>query len=153
MIKNLLIVSLMLIGINSYSQSSKTYPVFILNDSFSHAQPKDSKIIPRNYQLSSLKGFKIDCSNYDFSLMKSMNEGKVPDAIFIVANSGNYIVELNSSGETIVDNTIMHSLDSPQKKFQKFEKGDSPILGIGTLKIKDGAASMQTYWISMIDVK
>ncbi len=47
----------------------------------------------------------------------------------------------------------MKSLDNPRKKFKNFEKGDTPILGIGTLKMKNGNASMMTFWVSMIDVK
>lgn len=137
----------------AYSQSKNTYPVFILDDTFSHAQPKDSKIVPQNYQLSSLPGFKLDCSKYDFNLVRSMNAGKNPDALFIVSRSGNYVVELNITGGTVVDSSTMYSLDNPKKEFKGFEKGDTPILGIGTLKIEDGKASMVTYWISMIDVK
>jgi hypothetical protein len=117
-----------------------------------HAQPKDSKIIPKNYQLSNLPGFKIDCSNYNFSLVRKLNEGRDPDAIFIVAKSGNYMVDLNISGETIVDKSTMQSVDHPKKKFEAFEKGDTPILGIGTLKVRDGKVSMTTFWVSMIDV-
>ncbi len=82
----------------AFSQVNISYPVFVLNDSFSHAQPKESKIIPQNYDLSNLSGFKIDCSKYDFSLVRSMNEGKNPDAVFIVGKSGNYMIELNATG-------------------------------------------------------
>ena len=148
-----LLVTFIILTTISFAQSSKDYPIFVLNDSFSHAQPKESKIVPQNYQLSNLSGFKLNCSKYDFGMIRIMNNGKDPDAIFIVAKSGNYIVELNVTGETIVDNSTMISLDSPQKKFTGFETGDTPILGIGTLKIKDGQASMQTYWVSMISVK
>lgn len=137
----------------TFSQSNKTYPVFVLNDSFSQAQPKESKIIPKDYQLANLPGFKLDCSKYDFSLIRSMNGGKNPDVIFIIAKSGSYMVELNVTGETLIDESTMHSLDNPKKDFKNFEKGDTPLLGIGTLKIKDGQASMTTYWITMIDVK
>ena len=149
----LLFVFSMLCSIAGFSQSGPPYPIFVLNDSFSHAQPKESKIIPKNYQLSNLSGFELDCSKYDFSLVRSMNEGKNPDAIFIVAKSGNYLIELNVKGKTLVDKSTMHSLDNPKKEFKRFEKGDTPILGIGTLKIKDGQASMTTYWISMIELK
>jgi hypothetical protein len=151
--KFLSLTGLFLFATLAYSQSSKNYQLFILNDSFSHAQPEGSKLVPKNYQLGSLKGFILDCSKYDFTLVRSMNDNKNPDAIFIVAKSGNYMVELNVSGETIIDNSTMISLDNPKKKFKEFEKGDTPILGIGTLKIKDGQASMTTYWISMIDIK
>lgn len=118
-----------------------------------HAQPKDSKIVPENYQLFNLSGFKLDCSKYDFSLIKSLNEGKSPDAIFIVAKSGNYMVKLNVVDETLVDKSTMQSLDNPKRKFNKFEEGDTPILGIGTFKMKNGKASMTAFWVSMIDVK
>jgi hypothetical protein len=148
-----LVAFLLLFSNITFSQSNKTYPVFALNDSFSHTQPKGSKITPKNYQLSNLSGFKLDCTKYEFSLVKRMNGGKNPDAIFIVAKSGNYIIELNVTGETLVDKSTMQSLDNPPKKFSVFEKGDTPILGIGTLKMKDGTASMTTYWVSMIDVK
>src|SRR5687768_2999201 len=92
-----------------FSQSNQPYPIFVLNDSFSHAQPKESKIVPKNYQLSNLAGFRLDCSKYDFSLVRSLNEGKNPDAIFIVAKSGNYIIALNTTGETLVDKSTMQS--------------------------------------------
>jgi hypothetical protein len=136
-----------------YSQPGKNYPVFVLNDSFSHVQPTESKIKPKNFQLYALQGFTLNCAAYDFSFIRTLNEGKNPDAIFIIAKSGKYIVELNTAGETVVDKTTMQSLDYPKRKFKGFEKDDTPIIGIGTLKVKDGAASMATYWISMIDVK
>ena len=137
----------------SYSQSTDRYQKFILNDTFSHVQPKHSKIKPQNYQLSSYQGFKLDCTNYDFTLIKSMNDRKNPDAIFIVSKAGNFMVPLNINGETIVDKSTMKSIDNPKKIFNLFEKSDTPILGIGTLKIKNGTASMTTYWVTMIDVK
>ena len=82
-----------------------------------------------------------------------MNGGKDPDLLFIVSKSGNFAVELNIAGETVVDRSTMQSLDNPKKKFKEFDKGDTPILGIGTLKIQDGKANMMTYWVSMIDIK
>lgn len=152
--KLLLSISLTLfMAIIARSQDRNEYPVFVLNDTFLHAQPKGSTIKPQNYQLSSRDGFKFNSANYDFSVIRKMNEGKNPDAIFIVARSGNYFVELNTNGETIVDASTMNSLDNPKKKFKKFEKGDTPIFGIGTLAIKDGKANMMTFWVSMIDVK
>ena len=150
---SLFIAFALLVTLNCYPQNTKSYPVFILNDTFSHAQPKDSKIAPQNYQLTSLKGFKLDCSKYDFTEIRALSGGKNPDAIFIVCKSGNFIVELNISGVTIVDNSTMSSLDDLSKKFNEFQKGDTPILGIGTLNLKNGKAQMLTYWVSMIDVK
>lgn len=149
----LLFVFSILFSSVTFSQPNQNYPVFAVNDSFLHAQPKDSKIVPENYQLFNLSGFKLDCSKYNFDLIKSLNEGKSPDAIFIVAKSGNYMVKLNVVDETLVDKSTMQSLDNPKRKFNKFEEGDTPILGIGTLKMKNGKASMTAFWVSMIDVK
>ena len=144
---------LFLFTTSAYTQPGKNYQVLMLSDTFSQAQPHGSAIVPRKYQLGTLKGFILDCSTYDFTLIRSMNDGKDLDAVFIVSKSGNYMIELNVKGETIVDNATMISLENPKKKFKAFVKGDTPILGIGTLKIKDGRASMTTYWISMIDIK
>lgn len=136
-----------------YGQPAEQYQTLILNDTFSHAQPVGAKIKPKNYVLKASKGFKLDCTNYDFTLIRTMNDGKNPDAIFIVAKAGTYIVNLNDTGETIVDRSTMRSLDKPKKKFTLFEKADTPIIGIGTLKIKNGAASMETYWLSLIEIQ
>ena len=149
----MLLAFTLLFSTATFSQATESYPVFALNDSFSHAQPKDSKITPKNYQLSNLSGFKLDCSNYNFRQVRMLNDGKDPDAIFIVTKSGNYMVDLNILGETIVNKSTMRSVDIPRKTFEGFEKGDTPILGIGTLKTHDGKVSMTTFWVSMIDVK
>lgn len=137
----------------SFAQSHDTYPTFVLNDTFSHAQPKGSSIVPQKYQLTSLKGFKLNCSTYDFSLIRSLNEGKDPTAIFILSKGGSYMVPLVMYGETVVDASTMKCLDYPKKNFTLFENGDTPIIAIGDLVESEGASSMRSYWISMIDVK
>jgi len=128
------------------------YPILVLNDSFSHAQPKGSKITPQKYQLHSLKGFELDCSRYDFTLIQSLNEGRMPESIFIICQSGNYKVKLNPEGITIVDASTMTPVDGPTKKFRSFAAGDTPILGIGTLARGKKGPDMRTYWVSMINV-
>lgn len=136
-----------------FAQQKADYSSFVLNDSFSHAQPEGSTIVPQKYQLTSLKGFKLDCSKYDFSLIRSLNGGKNPTAIFLVTNGGNYMVPLLANGETLADASTITSIDYPEKKFTLFEKGDKLILAIGDLSIAGGKADMRSNWISMIDVK
>ena len=136
-----------------FSQSVSSYPVFVLDDRFSQAQPAGSKIVPRNYVLSSRTGFILDCSKYDFSPLRDLNNGKNPDAIFIVSKSGTYSVKLHITSSTTVDRSTMLSLDNPKKEFRDFQKNDTLLLAIGTLKKSNGKAEMATYWVSFVSVK
>ena len=128
-------------------------PTLNLDDRYSQAQPKDSKIKPENYKLNSLTGFKLNCSSYDFSLIRSLNGGKDPDAIFIVCKAGNYMVAFNRTKVTTVDKTTMTCIDQKDKIFTGFERGDTPIIAIGTLEIKDEKADMKSFWVGMLDIK
>ena len=131
------------------SVNKDIYPTIILDDKFNQIQKADSKIIPSNYELNSLKGFVVDCSNYDFTLIKSMNENKLPDQLHIISKSGTFTVKLNPTGKTIIDNSTMQSLDDPKINFESFISGDTALLGIGTLKNNE----MMTYWLGRAVVK
>ena len=137
----------------SFAQASEQYPVFVLNDSFSHVQPKHSKLVPRNYELKSPEGFRLDCSKYDFSEIRKLNKGKDPDKIFIISKTGNYWADFNPGEIKVIDAGTLHSLKDGSKSFTGFTAGDTPILSIGTFAIRDSQSRMLTYWMSMIDVK
>ncbi len=79
--------------------------------------------IPQNYELKSLKGLILNCSNYDFSLIKTMNDNKLPDLVHVISKAGTFTVKLNTKGQTIIDNSTMQSLDENNKKFSGFVKG------------------------------
>ena len=128
--------------------NKEIYPTVILDDKFNQIQKTDSKIVPTNYELNSLKGFVVDCSNYDFTL-KLMNENKLPDQLHIISKSGTFTIKLNSKGKTIIDNSTMQSLDDPKINFTSFIRGDTALLGIGTLKNNE----MMTYWLGRVVIK
>ncbi len=137
------------IVISCLGQSKKPYPTFILNDKYNQIQKENSKVIPQNYELKSLKGFVLDCSNYDFSLIKKMNKNKLPDLVHVISKAGTFTVKLNTKGKTIIDNSTMQSLDENNKGFLRFVKGDTAMLAIGTIKNNE----MMTYWLGMINIK
>lgn len=141
------IISLFVISCTG--QSKKSYPTFVLNDKYNQIQKEDSKVIPQNYELESLKGLILDCSDYDFTLIKTMNENKLPDRVHIVSKAGTFTVKLNTKGQTIIDNSTMESLDGKNKTFTGFVKGDTAMLAIGTIKNNE----MMTYWIGMMSIK
>ncbi|MBN8854449.1 MAG: hypothetical protein BGO55_21195 [Sphingobacteriales bacterium 50-39] len=135
------------------SSDRSDYQKIILDDYYSHAKPKDAKDkTTQNYKVRSALGIILDCSKYDFSLIRKMNNGKDPDKIHLVCKSGTFDIELNLHGETIIDKTTAHSIGE-EKEFKGFEKGDTPILGIGTLAITGTKAQMLTYWVSMMDIE
>ena len=152
-VKILLLFTLALFRLSLYGQNANALPTFNLDDKHSQAQPKDSKIKPEKYKLNSLAGFKLNCSGYDFSLIRSLNGGKDPDAIFVVCKAGNYMIAFNRSELTTVDKTTMVCIDQKGKIFTGFEKGDTPIIAIGTLEIKNGKANMKSFWVGMLEVK
>ncbi len=143
------LISIILLFVISCTGQSKAYPTFVLNDKYNQIQKEDSKVIPQNYELESLQGLILDCSNYDFSLIKAMNENKLPDQVHIVSKAGTYTVKLNTQGQTIIDNSTMESLDGKNKSFTGFVKGDTAMLAIGAIKNNE----MMTYWLGMVSIK
>ena len=81
-----------------FGQPAGIYAVLVVNDSFSRTQPKESKIVLKNYRLSSLEGLMLDCSKYDSTVIHARNAGKNPDAIFVISKAGNYTVEPEPRG-------------------------------------------------------
>lgn len=135
------------------AQETEKYQKLTLDDHFSHIIPKDAKDQhPPNFKIKEAAGIILDCSGYDFAMIRKMNEGKNPDLIHILCASGTFIIELNPKGETIIDKTTMRPVGKDPKTFQGFKKGDTPIIGIGTIKVKESKAELMTYWVSMIDV-
>lgn len=144
-----LISIILLFVISCTGQSKKPYPTLVLNDKYNQIQKENSKIIPQNYKLESRQGLILDCSNYDFSLIKKMNENILPDQVHIISKAGTFTIKLNINAQTILDNSTMQSLDEKNKPFTGFIKGDTAILAIGTIKNNE----MMTYWLGMIEIK
>ena len=142
-----IIVSLLLIS--CIGTGEMEYPVFTLDDKYNQIQKDDSPLTPENYKLSSLNGFILDCSNYDFSLIKTMNDDKLPDVAFILSKGGLFAIELNPNEQTTFDSTTMQSIDQENKAFSGFIRGDTVILAIGTIKNDE----MKTYWLANINVQ
>lgn len=135
--------------ISCTGQSNKSYPTFVLNDKYNQIQKEDSKVVPQNFELQSLQGLMLDCSKYDFSLIKAMNDNKLPDQLQITSKAGTFTVKLNTKGQTIIDNSTMESLEGKNKSFTGFIKGETVMLAIGTLKYNE----MMTYWLGTISIK
>ncbi len=121
----------------------------MLNDKYNQIQKEDSKVVPQNFELQSLQGLMLDCSKYDFSLIKAMNDNKLPDQLQITSKAGTFTVKLNTKGQTIIDNSTMESLEGKNKSFTGFIKGETVMLAIGTLKYNE----MMTYWLGTISIK
>ena len=137
------------IAVSCSGQDKKLYPTLILEDKYDQIQKDGSNIIPQNYVLTSLTGFILDHSKYDFSMIKTVNGNKMPDVINVLSKAGKFTVNLNPNGQTLIDSTTLLSLDGDNKKFSGFIKGDKVILAIGTNKNNE----MITYWLGMIDIK
>ena len=152
--KTFIYISLLLMtSWGSMEKMSEKYQKIKLDNHFCHIIPEDAKDKRTyNFKIKEAAGIILDCSGYDFAQIRKMNEGKDPDMIDIVSNSGTFAIALNRQGETIIDKTTMHSI-ADHKTFQGFKKGDTPIIGIGTIKITDSKAELMTYWVSMIDIE
>lgn len=144
-----LVIVITLFTISCTEQTKKTYPTFVLNDKYNQIQKEGSKEIPQYYELQSLQGLILDCSKYDFSIIKSMNDNKLPDQLHIISKAGTFTVKLNTQAQTIIDNSTMESLDGKNKSFTGFVKGDTAMLAIGTIKNNE----MMTYWLGMVSIK
>jgi hypothetical protein len=144
-----LISIISLFVVSCTGQTNKRYQIFILNDKYNQIQKEDSKVIPQNYELNSVKGLILDCSNYDFSLIKKMNDNRLPDLVHVISKAGTFTAKLNTKGKTTIDNSTMQSLDENNKNFSGFVKGDTAMLAIGTIKNNE----MMTYWLGMVHIK
>lgn len=115
---------------------------------YSHLKDDAADKTTHKYKIKKSSGILLDCSAFDFSKIMALNEGKLPDMIFIVAKNGVFGFPLDTKSDNIIDKNTAIPLSS-KKKFAGFVKGDTPILGIGKLKGKE----LVTFWISMIDVE
>jgi hypothetical protein len=134
----------------SFAQSASVDQVIKLNDSYNNVQKKGAPA-PKKIQVKNPKGFILDCTGYDFTLIRSVNKGKDPDLIFIIARGGKYKVPLNLQSPTLIDAGTMVSIEGYGKNFSGFEKGDEPIFAIGTLRSGDDR-HMLAFWVSMIQL-
>ena len=133
--------------------NERSYPKIILDDKYSQIQPVDSKIAPLKYQVASLKGFILDCSGYNFKEINKLNHDKYPDQIFLISKAGNYSIDLNVRGETVVDSTTMYNLDRKNMLFPGFTKGDTVVFAIGAFKSNKRKVEMMTFWMARIEIK
>jgi hypothetical protein len=128
------------------------YQKFVLDDKYNNVQPKGATTKPLVYKVKAgSKGFILDCSHYNFTEIRKMNNNVDPDAIHIVCKAGTFDVHLNITGQTVIDASTMHSLKD-EEVFKAFQKGDHIILGIGTTIVAGGTAKMNTYWVTLMDV-
>lgn len=130
-------------------QSGQNNQIIKLSDSYNNIQVKGAPA-PKKMQIKNSKGFMLDCSGYDFTLIRKMNYGKNPDLIFIIAKGGKYKIALNIPGKTTIDASTMTSLEGYGNNFRGFEKDDTPIIAIGTLK--PGTSEMLAYWVGMLQL-
>jgi hypothetical protein len=148
-VNSFLISIILFIAISCSGQNKKMFPTLNLNDKYNQIQKNGSGVIPQNYELTSLNGFILHYSKYDFSLIKTLNGNKMPDVVNVLSKAGKFTVNLNLNGQTLIDSTTLQSLDGDNKKFSGFIKGEKVILAIGTNKNNE----MMTYWLGMIDIK
>lgn len=127
------------------------YQKITLDDKYDNVQPKGAPK-PLHYAVRAGSGLILDCSHYNFSAIRNLNDNKPPDVIHLVCKSGTFDIPLNTTGETTIDVKTAQSFDRG-KEFKGFEKGDHVVLGIGTTRIVDAKADMRTYWLTLIDVE
>ena len=154
MSRNYLLIICVSIFIYSCSAEDKNvYPIIIVDDKYSDMRKANDTAIPQNYQIESLKGFILDCSQYDFSFIKQLNKGLGADLLFINSESGLFTVKLNLNGETVIDSTSMTSFTSNNKPFTGFIKGETLKFGIGFLNSGTTPKEIVAYWSAKIKIK
>ena len=104
-------------SVSNTEQNKKAYALIVLNDKYNQIQKDNSKVIPQNYELKSLHGLILDCTGYDFTLVKTMNKNKLPDRVHIISKAGTFTVKHNTKGHTIIDGSTMQSLNEKNKFF------------------------------------
>lgn len=136
-----------------YGQKSVDYQKINLDEHYSHLKKEDAQDkTTYNFKIKKADGIVLDCSKFDFSQIIQLNNNVNPDLIFIVAKDGTYSIPLNIKGETVIDKKTMTPVGH-KKTFSGFKNGDTPIIGIGTIKQEGQTAALKTFWVSMIDIK
>ena len=148
-----LIICVSILIYSCSSNDKNVYPKIIVDDKYSEMRKVGDTVIPQNYQIESLKGFILDCSQYDFSFIKQLNKGIDADLLFINSESGSYTVKLNLKGETVIDSTSMTSFTLNNKPFTGFIKGETLKFGIGFLNSNTTPKEIVAYWSAKIEVK
>ncbi len=141
------VISFFLFG--CVGQAKKSYPIFVVSDTYNLNQKKDLKVIPQIYESESVSGLILDCSKYNFALFQKMNENKLPDQVHIMSQAGLFTVKLNAQGQTIIDNSTMKSISGNKIHFRGFVKSDTAMLFIGTKKNN----VMETIWRAKVAIK
>lgn len=130
----------------------KEYQKIIIDDYYSHMKQKGDSSQSHRFQIEASKGLIVDATKYDFSKIKKLNKGKDLDLIQLVCNSGTFIIKFNPKEPTIIDKSTVQNV-SGNNQFDGFEKGDTAIIGIGTVEIVESKASLLTFWVSLIEIK
>jgi hypothetical protein len=154
MYRNYFFVLCISIFIYSCSVKDKNiYPVIFADDKYTEMRKAGDTTIPQNYQITSLKGFILDCSQYDFSFIKQFNKGLDADLLFINCASGSFTVKLNLHGKTVIDSISMTPFTLNNRPFIGFVKGELIKFSIGFLTSVITPKEMAGYWSAKIEIK
>jgi hypothetical protein len=137
---------LMLIGV---LKAQQFYPTIIIDDAHNHLLPgADRSVI---YTVSESKGIVIDASAYDFGNLKKHLNGKEPDKIFVVMESGTFMADFAKEKKMVLDK---HSLTPllGNDTFHGFRKGDAPVIAIGTVVMQGKTPRMAQIWATTIRI-
>ncbi len=144
-----LLITVVLLSVTAVIGQSNL-PEIVIDDLYNHIKPT-GVTTTTNYKIPSSKGIVVDATQYDYSAIKQLNGGNNPDLLYIICESGTFAVTLDFNNKTLIDKTTTQNIGG-NGKFKGIEKGDTPILGLGTLKMEGTTASLVTFWVSMIEV-
>jgi len=137
-----------LISSSVFAQTA--YPVIKLDDTYNHIKPGADKSV--KYNVKAGKGIVVDATGYDYTNMKKYLDGKLPDKIFLVCESGTYVTDFNTEGQTTIDKSTLTPFIG-NTAFLRFQSGDTPIIAIGTVKMQGKQTKMAQVWATTLEVK
>jgi hypothetical protein len=131
----------------AFSQSP--YPVIVIDDAHNHIKPGADKSVI--YKVKAGKGIVVDATGYDFGSLKKHLDGKEPDKIFVVHESGTFVADFTTTKKVIIDKySLMPLLGNDA--FLGFSNGDAPVIAIGTVRMQGKMPKMAQIWATTIHV-
>lgn len=129
---------------------AKSYSVIVVDDNYNHIKPNADK--NKKYQVIAADGITVDATEMDFTILKKYLGGNNPDKIFLVCNSGTYVSDFRINDAMILDASTLKPFIG-NTKFKGFQKGDTPIVSIGTIDSKSRTSRMKQVWATTFTVE
>ncbi len=148
-----LCISLFLLFTNCNSTQTDDIPSITIDDKHYNLRAVVNGVIPtENYKIKACSSFIIDATKYDFSILKKMNNGNLPDMIQIITKNGTFAVDLDTENEITVDEKSAINIGG-HEIFSGLQPKEKALISIGTLQSVNENIEFKSFYTTFIEVE